>query len=83
MRAKPTLYEYIQRLQIWRERYERHLDSRPRLQSLELLSHYLTDFQHGKFDEIEVPGQYTEVGIPTYLLYAILNKLMNRNIGQG
>lgn len=61
LRSKPTLYEYINRLQTWRERYEKHLDSRPRLQSLELLSHYLTDFQHGKFDEIEVPGQYTEV----------------------
>ncbi|KAF7789373.1 hypothetical protein EIP86_000317 [Pleurotus ostreatoroseus] len=60
LKSNPSLSEYIQRLQQWREKYEKHLDGRPRLQSLELLSHYLTDFQHGKFDEIEVPGQYTE-----------------------
>jgi transformation/transcription domain-associated protein len=36
------------------------LDTRPRLQPLALLSHYLTEFQYSKIDEIEVPGQYTE-----------------------
>jgi transformation/transcription domain-associated protein len=25
-----------------------------------VLSHYLTEFHYGKFDDIEVPGQYTE-----------------------
>ncbi|THH01673.1 hypothetical protein EW026_g1062 [Hermanssonia centrifuga] len=60
LKSKPTLYEYIQRLQVWRDKYEKHLSTRPRVQSLDVLSHYLTDFQHGKFDEIEVPGQYTE-----------------------
>jgi transformation/transcription domain-associated protein len=39
------------------------LDTRPRLQPLALLSHYLTEFQYSKIDEIEVPGQYTEVRI--------------------
>ncbi len=63
LKSKPTLYEYIQRLQVWRDKYEKHLSTRPRVQSLDVLSHYLTDFQHGKFDEIEVPGQYTEVRI--------------------
>jgi transformation/transcription domain-associated protein len=57
----PNLPKYIQRLQKWRGRYERHLDSRPRAQPLDLLSHYLAEFQYGKTDEIEVPGQYTEV----------------------
>ena len=61
LRSKPTHYEYIRRLQRWRDRQEKYLDSRPRIQSLDLLSHYLTEFQYGKFDEIEVPGQYTEV----------------------
>ena len=61
MRSKPTHYEYIRRLQRWRDRYEKFLDSRPRVQSLDGLSHYLVEFQYGKFDEIEVPGQYTEV----------------------
>lgn len=61
LRSKPTHYEYIRRLQRWRDRQEKYLDSRPRIQSLDLLSHYLTEFQYGKFDDIEVPGQYTEV----------------------
>lgn len=61
MNSKPTHYEYIQRLQKWRDKYETILDSRPRLQPLANLSHYLTEFQYSKVDEIEVPGQYTEV----------------------
>ncbi|KAG9317678.1 hypothetical protein JVU11DRAFT_1890 [Chiua virens] len=60
LKSKPTHYEYIRRLQRWRDRQEKYLDSRPRIQSLDLLSHYLTEFQYGKFDDIEVPGQYTE-----------------------
>ncbi|TCD69680.1 hypothetical protein EIP91_006697 [Steccherinum ochraceum] len=52
--------QYIQTLQRWRDKYEKLVDSRPRIQPLDILSHYLTDFQYGKFDEIEVPGQYTE-----------------------
>lgn len=62
LNSKPTHYEYIQRLQQWRDKYENLLDSRPRLQPLAVLSHYLTEFQYSKVDEIEVPGQYTEVG---------------------
>ncbi|KAF8640045.1 hypothetical protein AX17_001287 [Amanita inopinata Kibby_2008] len=58
--SKPTHYEYIQRLQEWRDRYEKFLDCRPRVQPLAVLSHYLTEFQYSKVDEIEVPGQYTE-----------------------
>lgn len=59
--SKPSLAELIQRLQRWRNRYERYLDARPRVQSLDMLSHHLLEFQYGKWDEIEVPGQYTEV----------------------
>ncbi|RDB22695.1 Transcription-associated protein 1 [Hypsizygus marmoreus] len=58
--SKPTHYEYIQKLQQWRDKYELLLDARPRLQPLAVLSHYLTEFQYNKVDEIEVPGQYTE-----------------------
>ncbi|KAF5390637.1 hypothetical protein D9757_002758 [Collybiopsis confluens] len=53
-------YEYIQRLQQWRDKYEMLLDSRPRVQPLDSLSHYLTEFQYSKVDELDVPGQYTE-----------------------
>ncbi|RXW24667.1 hypothetical protein EST38_g1146 [Candolleomyces aberdarensis] len=58
--SKPTHTQYMQRLQTWRDRFEKLIDSRPRLQPLALLSHYLTEFQYSKVDEIEVPGQYTE-----------------------
>lgn len=59
--AKFTHYEYIQRLQQWRDKYEVLLDGRPRVQPLDSLSHYLTEFQYSKVDELDVPGQYTEV----------------------
>lgn len=58
---KQTHYEYIRKLQQWRQKFETFLDARPRLQPLAHLSHYLTEFQYSKIDEIEVPGQYTEV----------------------
>ncbi|GLB33849.1 putative PI3 PI4-kinase family protein [Lyophyllum shimeji] len=58
--SKPNLFEYVQKLQQWRDRYEGYLDARPRVQQLATLSHYLTEFQYSKVDEIEVPGQYTE-----------------------
>lgn len=61
MLSKPNHYEYIRRLQQWRDKYERMLDLRPRIQPLALVSHYLTEFQYNKIDEIEIPGQYTEV----------------------
>lgn len=50
----------MKRLQQWRDRLEKNIDSRPRMQPLTYLSHYLTEFQYSKVDEIEVPGQYTE-----------------------
>ena len=58
---KPKLAEYVSRLQHWRDRYERYLDARPRVQSLDLISHWLMEFQFVKLDEIDVPGQYLEV----------------------
>jgi transformation/transcription domain-associated protein len=61
LKSKPSLNEYIRRLQSWRDRYEKLLDARPRTQTLDHLSHYLTEFQYAKFDDIEIPGQYTEV----------------------
>ena len=61
IKSKPSLREHITKLQKWRDRYERILDARPRFQPLDLLSHWLVEFQHGKWDDIEVPGQYLEV----------------------
>ncbi|KAI0092413.1 atypical/PIKK/TRRAP protein kinase [Irpex rosettiformis] len=58
--TKPTFYEFLQRLQQWKDKYEKYVDSRPRIQSMDTVSHYLTDFQYTKYDEVEVFGQYTE-----------------------
>ena len=76
---KLTHQEYMQRLQSWRDRYERSLDSRPRTQSLDSISHYLTQFQYSKIDEIEVPGQYTEVR----LLSLVVERETDDRAGQG
>lgn len=56
--SKPTLRDYVHKLQRWRDRYEAVLDKRPARQHLEHCSHYLVEFQHQRFDEVEVPGQY-------------------------
>ncbi|KAM6495848.1 hypothetical protein JOM56_008554 [Amanita muscaria] len=60
LHSQPNMNDYIKRLQDWRDRYEKILDSRARFQPLAVLSPYLTEFHYNKVDEIEVPGQYTE-----------------------
>lgn len=59
--SKPTLRDYVQRLQLWRDRYETLLNKKPKRCNLESASHWLVEFQYQKFDEIEVPGQYLKV----------------------
>ncbi|CCF50080.1 hypothetical protein NDA11_006772 [Ustilago hordei] len=61
VKSKPTLRDYVSKLQRWRDRYETSLDRRPSKQHLEHCSHYLVEFQHQKFDEVEVPGQYLKL----------------------
>ncbi|OZJ06116.1 hypothetical protein BZG36_01053 [Bifiguratus adelaidae] len=56
--SKPTLPQYVAKLRVWRNKLEALLDRRARQVPLELVSHYLVEFQHQKFDEVEVPGQY-------------------------
>ena len=56
--SSPTLKEYVQRLQTWRDRYEALLNKKAKTSNLEAVSHWLVEFQYQKFDEIEVPGQY-------------------------
>lgn len=58
IKTKPNLLELIARFRDWRDKLEHLLDSRPRRQHLEQYSHYLIEFEHQKFAEIEVPGQY-------------------------
>lgn len=55
---KPTMYEYIQKLRRWRDKFEEKLDRRPQSHFLEAYSPHLSEFRFLKFDEVEVPGQY-------------------------
>ena len=55
-----NLREYVAKLQKWRDRYEAQLDRRPRKQPLDQGHCYLSEFHHGKFDEVEIPGQYLQ-----------------------
>ncbi|KAI8979847.1 hypothetical protein BDF20DRAFT_535994 [Mycotypha africana] len=56
--SKLGLEGYIAKLRLWRDKFEAVLDARPRKQKLESSSHYLVEFQHQKFDDVEIPGQY-------------------------
>jgi transformation/transcription domain-associated protein len=55
---KPTMFEYIQKLRIWRNRFEERLDRRKLTVPLESFTHQLSEFRFLKFDDVEVPGQY-------------------------
>jgi transformation/transcription domain-associated protein len=57
---KPTMFEYIQKLRKWRDKFEAKLDRRPLKVALELYSAHLSEFRFVKFDEVEVPGQYLQ-----------------------
>lgn len=62
MKVTPKLREYIKRLQWWRDSYERNLDARPKNQHLDQGGCNLIEFHHTRFDEVEIPGQYVQVG---------------------
>jgi len=57
---KPTMYEYIQKLRTWRNRFEERLDRRKLSVPLEQYTHQLSEFRFLKFDDVEVPGQYLQ-----------------------
>ncbi|KAF2663337.1 hypothetical protein BT63DRAFT_380282 [Microthyrium microscopicum] len=56
--VKPTMYEYIQRLRKWRNRFEERLDRRPSPIPLETISQHLSEFRFLRLNDVEVPGQY-------------------------
>ncbi|KAI9486745.1 MAG: hypothetical protein EXX96DRAFT_53394 [Benjaminiella poitrasii] len=56
--SKMDLEEYVAKLRVWRDKFEAMLYARPRKQKLESASRYLVEFQHQKFDDVEIPGQY-------------------------
>ncbi|CAI6307238.1 unnamed protein product [Periconia digitata] len=57
---KPTMYEYIQKLRVWRNRFEERLDRRKLSVPLENYTHQLSEFRFLRFDDVEVPGQYLQ-----------------------
>ncbi|KAF2448613.1 hypothetical protein P171DRAFT_518105 [Karstenula rhodostoma CBS 690.94] len=57
---KPTMYEYIQKLRMWRNRFEERLDRRRLVVPLESYTQQLSEFRFLKFDDVEVPGQYLQ-----------------------
>jgi transformation/transcription domain-associated protein len=57
---KPTMYEYIQKLRVWRNRFEERLDRRKVTVPLENYTHQLSEFRFLRFDDVEVPGQYLQ-----------------------
>lgn len=63
VKQKLTLSSYVRKLQRWRDKAERNLDTRSRTQSLDGVSHWLAEYHQGQLDEIEVPGQYLEVNL--------------------
>ena len=48
-----------------------------------MLSHYLTEFQYSKVDEIEVPGQYTEVCLAFKSFCYCLTDLQDKDSNQN
>ncbi|CAJ0885247.1 10109_t:CDS:10 [Entrophospora sp. SA101] len=58
IKRKPNFMQYVENLRRWRDKFEVILDSKPRKLHLEYFSAYLVEFQHQKFEEVEIPGQY-------------------------
>jgi transformation/transcription domain-associated protein len=56
-----TLEQILTIFRDLRDRLEIFLDYRPRKTNVEHVSHYLTEFEYLKFDDLEVPGQYCKV----------------------
>lgn len=59
--SKPDLPTLLARLRQWRDHLELMLDSRPEQHVLTHFSPYLAEFEHSKFDDIEIPGQYLQL----------------------
>lgn len=60
---RPALAEYVRRLREWRDAFVSMIAERPVEVPLESYSYYLTEFEHQRFDDVEVPGQYLLVVI--------------------
>ena len=59
--SKPNMSQLVERFRIWRDKLEILLDARPQRHNLEYCTSYLAEFEHFKFDDVEVPGQYLQM----------------------
>ena len=60
--SPPSLPDIVRRLREWRVRVEEVVNtSAPRTISIDTLSRYLSEFEHQRYDDVEVPGQYLTV----------------------
>ena len=55
------LHVLAERLVSWRDQFEKLLDRRNKVESLETFSRYLSEFEYLRFDEIDMPGQTLQV----------------------
>ncbi|KAI8873655.1 hypothetical protein GQ42DRAFT_117628 [Ramicandelaber brevisporus] len=53
-----TRLECVRKLCRWREHYARKMAATPRTIPLNELSHFLSELQHAKFDDVLMPGEY-------------------------
>ncbi|KAL7750961.1 transcription-associated protein 1 [Sorochytrium milnesiophthora] len=58
IKPQQNLVEFVGQFRRWRDHLEVILDNQTQRRHLEHLSHYLIEFDHQRFDDIEVPGQY-------------------------
>ncbi|KAL6601053.1 hypothetical protein U3516DRAFT_602921 [Neocallimastix sp. 'constans'] len=58
IKSKPSITELVEKFRDWRDKLEYQLDLRNSKQHLEYFSHDLVEFEHKKFEDIEIPGQY-------------------------
>lgn len=58
IKSKPELEQLVIKFHDWKIRLENVLDNRSTKLHLEHFSHYLVEFEHQRFDDVEMPGQY-------------------------
>lgn len=59
--SQPSLPEVVKGLRRWKARLEETVSALPSTISIDTLSRYLSEFEHQKYDDVEIPGQYLTV----------------------
>jgi transformation/transcription domain-associated protein len=53
-----NLLPFIEKLSMWKKYLEHVFSSRPRKQAMEQSSSYLVEFEHRRFEDVDLPGQF-------------------------